>query len=138
MAAFIFMMSRCTISWASYELLPSLEDVHIAQGLLPHTPGRDADKLQQAFVLQTGLDKDYKMFRANANHNFDILGHKSEDFIEQGTWISKKQLFLFGGTAYVIAKKEYSTKIPNPFFPTAQTTVTVGTDHASLGIKIPF
>lgn len=123
-------------------LIPSLDQLHIVEALGPNQ--RDmCEKIQKAFVMQTGIETDYNVFRDNANHFISVAGEryakKAEKFIDEDTVFDSKTVAIAIVAAYTIAiTKSYTQNLGEPLFKGVRQSIIVGQDKIIAGINYSF
>jgi len=125
--------------------MPSLNEVPAFWGMLGNNPAyKDAAfKAQQAFFIQTGIQSKYDMVTGYVSTKVTEVAQKAQSevatVIDEETPLNSKHVFFAVAAGYTIAvKKEYTQRFRNPLFRNVSHTATVGTDHGSLGVSIPF
>lgn len=126
----------------SITLIPSLDQIHIVQAIFPNQP-EACNKAQKAFVMQTGIEKDYNVIRDNANHKISIIGDKAaktaENFIDEQTPLNSKTIAIAGAVAYTVAvTKTYTQNLGDPLIRGMHQSLTVGQDKIATGITYSF
>lgn len=126
----------------SVELIPTLDSVHVVQGLWQDQPVA-ADKFQKALVMQTGFEKDYNNIRDNTNQQLSAYGDRATNstirFIDNDTPLSSKAVAITGAVAYTLAvSKSYTQNLGDPFFNGMKHTITISPNNITTGISYSF
>lgn len=126
----------------SFDLLPTLDSIRVAETIFPNNPDA-ANKVQKAFVMQSGIETSYNSFRKATNDKFSLYGDEAksdtERFIDEETPANPKTVAITAAVAYTIAvSKSYTQNLGEPIFPGLRQTITIGQDKIMTGIIYSF
>lgn len=125
--------------------IPSPNDIPMFWGMTGNDPAyhEAAFKAQQAFLIQIGFMAQYNMVTGFISSEVTKVAQTAQNkvaaVIDEDTPLDSKQVFFAIAMGYTVAvKKELTQKFRNPLFRSVRHTATVGQDHGSIGVEIPF
>lgn len=139
------MMMSTTCFAGGIDVVPSLNDAPVFWGMLNNDPKYHdaAFKAQQAFLIQSGIQRQYDMVKNYVSGQVDkvakVAEHEAVAVIENNTPLKATQVFFVIGAGYTIAvKKEITQRFRNPLFKNVRHSITLGQERQMIGAEIPF